>query len=261
MSSVTGTAAPATATGTPPAGTILAALLRADWVVFRQRRRTLVISLLLPLVILVTSKGKRLGHDGLLELIGLAITYGLLSTSLMGYALTVSRDREIGVFQRLRVTPATTWMIMASRLGIQVVVNLVIALVVVIVGARIHNVSLSLANYLLVLAVSILAGAMFLAIGQTIVGLVKSAETVQAVARVVFGILFVIGVLGLDGVLGGFWNTLAKWSPVGVSMTLFTGVIRLSDWAANDSWAILAAFGYIVILAGIGIRWFQWQTR
>ena len=35
------------------------------------------------------------------------------------------RDRELGVLQRLRVTPAPNWMIMASRLIVQVAVNLI----------------------------------------------------------------------------------------------------------------------------------------
>ena len=107
-----------------------------------------------------------------------------MSTSILGYALTVARDREQGVFQRLRVTPAPTWTIMASRLAMQVLANLMIALVVVIVGTRIHHISLSAGKYGLVLLVSILGGAVFLSIGQALVGLVKSADSVNAAGRV-----------------------------------------------------------------------------
>ena len=78
---------------------------------------------------------------GAVYIIGLAIAYGLTATSLMGYALTVARDREKGVFQRLRVTPAPTWTIMSSRLAMQSIANLIIALVVVIIGTRIHHIS------------------------------------------------------------------------------------------------------------------------
>ena len=72
---------------------------------------------------------------GSLFIIGLAIAYGLVSNSILGYALTVARDREQGVFQRLRVTPAPTWTIMTSRLAMQVLANLVITVIVVIVGS------------------------------------------------------------------------------------------------------------------------------
>ena len=44
---------------------------------------------------------------------------------------------------------------MISRLSVQIVANLIIALVVVILGARVHHLSLSLSQYLLVLLVSI----------------------------------------------------------------------------------------------------------
>ena len=114
-------------------------------------------------------------------MIGLAITYGLLSTSLLGYAITIARDREKGVFQRLRVTPAPTWTIMTSRLAMQAIANLIIAIVVVIVGTRIHHISPSPAS------TPRSAG---LDPGRGRVpehrpgacGLVKSADTIQAVA-------------------------------------------------------------------------------
>ena len=114
----------------------------------------------------------------------MAIAYGLVAASILGYSLTVARDREQGVFQRLRVTPAPTWTIMTSRLMMQGVANLLITLVVLIVGSRLHHISLSAGKYGLVLLVSILAGAVFLSIGQALVGLVKSADSVNAAGRV-----------------------------------------------------------------------------
>jgi hypothetical protein len=57
---------------------------------------------------------------------------------------------------------------MVSRLLVQVLANLIIALAVVVLGARIHHLSLSIGQYALVLLVSILGGAMFLCIGQTL---------------------------------------------------------------------------------------------
>jgi len=47
------------------------------------------------------------------------ITIGLIAIGLIGYSNMMARDRERGVFQRLRLTPATTWDIMFSRLMVQ----------------------------------------------------------------------------------------------------------------------------------------------
>lgn len=242
---------------------VFSSLLRADYASFLKHRRSLVISLLLPIFLLVsTNNGATSQRFGGAEfLIGLAIAYGLAATAVVGYALSVARDREKGVFQRLRVTPAPAWTIMTSRLVMQVFANLILSLVVVIIGTRIHGISPSLGQYILVLLVSIVAGAVFLSIAQAMVGLVRSAETVQAVARVVLVILILLGTLGQSGALGGFWQELARWSPVGAVMTLFAGVLDLHAWAARDSGAIGARLGYVVICGGIGVRWFRWDAR
>jgi ABC-2 type transport system permease protein len=242
---------------------IMKSLLRADFIIFLKNRRSLIISMLLPYFILEsTSSEKGTAHlGGSLFVIGLAITFGLASTSIMGYSLAVARDRERGVFQRLRVTPATTSAIMASRLAVQVLANLIIALVVVFLGARIHHLSPSLGQYCLVLLVSILGGIMFLCIGQSLVALVKSSETVNSTARLIYVGLILLGLLGQGGTLGSAWDAVARWSPVGTLMTLFAGVLKLSAWNAHDLESLLAVVGYIVVFAFVGIRWFQWEVR
>ena len=247
----------------PPLQTIFASLLRADLLVFLKHRRALIISMLLPVFLLVSTSSNKATDKfgGALFIIGLAIAYGLTATALVGYALTVARDREKGVFQRLRVTPAPTWTIMSSRLAVQSVANLIIALVVLIIGTRIHNVSPSAGQYALVLLVSLLGGAVFLSLGQALVGLVKSADTIQAVARVLFAVLILLGTLGQTGALGSFWESIARWSPVGVVMTLFAGVLNLHAWYSHDTLSLAACAGYIIVFAGIGIRWFQWDAR
>ena len=251
-----------TSTTRPPIQLILTSLLRADSTVLAKNRRALIVSIALPLLLLITTNsGKgtnRLG--GALFVIGLCTAYGLAATSILGYGLTVARDHEKGVFQRLRVTPAPTWAIMSSRLAVQVVANLIIALVVLIVGSAIHHVTLSVGQYVLFLVISVLGGAVFLGIGQAMVGLLKSADTVNAAARVVFIVLIVLGLFGQSGLLGSTWESISQWTPVGVVMTLFAGVLDLSAWGSRQSLAVLACFGYTAFFAAIGIRWFRWDA-
>jgi ABC-2 type transport system permease protein len=241
----------------------MSSLLRADFAVLLKSRRALLISVVLPILILVSTNSGKATHSfgGSLFIIGLAIALGLVSNSILGYALNVARDREQGVFQRLRVTPAPTWTIMTSRLAMQVVANLLISVIVVIVGTRIHDISLSAGTYGLVLAVSILGGAVFLSIGQALVGLVKSADSVNAAGRVLMLGLVLLSSLGQSGALGSTWDSIARWSPVGVVMTLFAAVLNLSSWDTHDSLALLACAGYVIVFAAIGIRWFQWDAR
>ena len=44
-------------------------------------------------------------------------------------------------------------------------------------------------------------------------------------------------------------------------MTLFAGVLNLHAWDSRDTLSVLVCLGYIIVFAGIGIRWFQWDAR
>lgn len=247
----------------PPLGLAMSSLLRADSIVLLRNRVSAFLSIILPIVILVvTTFGKaqtRLGGSTLI--IGLALTLGLLTSCLLGYSLTLAHDREVGVLQRLRVTPAPTWMIMTSRLLVQVITNLIASIIVVIVGVILHGLTLDVGQYALVLVVAILGAAMFLAIGQALVGLVQSTSAINAIGRILFIILVLLGILGGTGILGDTMKSIAGWSPVGALMTLFSDVLNQAAWSGQDGYSLLACTGYIIVFAFIGIRWFRWDTR
>jgi ABC-2 type transport system permease protein len=247
----------------PSVRSMLASLVRADGTVLVKNRLALILGVAMPLVILVLTDSQKAAQafGGALALIGVSIAYGLVAASIMGYALAVARDRDQGVFQRLRVTPAPSWTIMASRLGVQVIANLLIASFVLIIGAQMHHIALTAAQYALVLLVSILGGAAFLSIGQAVVALVRSADAVNAVGRLLFLVLAFFGVYGLSGSLGGTVQTVAQWMPVGTVMTLFAGALNVAAWSVRDTQALLVCAGYAVVCAAIGIRWFRWDAR
>ena len=239
---------------------ILTALLQADARTLVKNRRAFLMGLLVPLILLVmASRQQRLAD--IFVIVGLSLTVGLVSTSIMGYALSVARDRDAGIFQRLRVTPAPSWAIMGSRLAVQAGANLAIAVVVVAAAVVLDHVSMTAGQVVLMLAVAVLASAVFLSIGQALVGLVKSAETVNATGRVIYIVLVFFGLLGETGVLGSTVESIAKWSPIGTVMTLFAAALNVSGWGRTELLSVLACVAYAVVFAAIGIRWFQWDTR
>ena len=130
-----------------------------------------------------------------------------------------------------------------------------------VVGAILHGLTLGPGQYALVLAVAVVGGAVFLAIGQALVGVVKSANAVSAVGRILFIILVLVGLLGGTGLLGDTMKAVAGWSPVGALMTLFSDVLNQSAWNSQDTYSLLACAGYIIVFAFIGIRWFRWDSR
>ncbi len=247
----------------PSFETMLGALLRADLVVLTKNKMRMLLSLLLPLIILTTTSSSKATRSfgGAEFILGLAITAGIAGTSIMGYAPMAARDRDNGVFQRLRVSPAPTWAVMVSRLSVQMVSNFVIALVVLVLGDDIHHLSLSAVTYVLVLLVSVLASAVFLSVAQALAGLVKSADTVQAFGRLLYIGLIMLGLFGASGQLGGFWDTVSKWTPVGALMKVFAGVVGPGTFGSQDWLSLLACGGYVVALATLGIYWFRFDAQ
>ena len=83
----------------PAIGLIFGSLIRADFTVLLRSGRTLLLNIALPIVILVITdlhpgKNSTSLFGGAEFSIGLALTYGLLSSSLIGYSLTIARDRD-----------------------------------------------------------------------------------------------------------------------------------------------------------------------
>jgi ABC-2 type transport system permease protein len=252
-----------TADTRPPLALALGSLLRADATVLRHSVRTLILNLAVPILILVITnlgRGKLALNSAGFD-IGMALTYGLVASSLIGYSINVARDRELGVFQRLRVTPAPTWTILASRLTIQVVANLIMTAVVLAVGSAIHRVTFSAGTYLVLVMVALLGSAVCLSIGQAIVGLIGSAAVVNAVGRVLYIVLVLIGLLGSTGVLGDTMKTVASWSPVGALTNLFAAATNASGWDTDVTRALIASAIYTAAGLFLGIRWFHWAAR
>lgn len=250
----------------PALSEIFRALLEADFTVQLRNNRALLLSFALPLVLLyalfasfAVKRGIILGAPQFK--VAAALTLGMASIAILGYSMTVARDREKGVFQRLRVTPAPTWAIMTSRLLVQVAANLAMALVLLVAANLFVGVSLTAEAYLLTFICVIFSSALFLSVGQALAGLVKSADTLSAVGRIAYLPLFTLGLFGQSTVFGTTFELISRWSPGGTVETLLSGAMNPSSWN-SDTWLALAvSTAYSVVFAGIGIRWFQWGAR
>src|SRR5215831_11995975 len=94
----------------PSTRSVLSSLLRADFTTQWRNRRSVILVVLVPVVILLSWKSlvPKLGGGFVLSN---CITIGLNAIGLMGYTNSVARDRDKGVFQRLRVAPLPSWSI------------------------------------------------------------------------------------------------------------------------------------------------------
>jgi ABC-2 type transport system permease protein len=238
-------------------------LLQADFIILLRNRRAVLVSVMLPLVLLFASANQRSqsAQAGPSIMVVLAVTIGLLSLAIIGYASAVARDRERGVFQRLRVTPAPTWTIMFSRLLVQLLVGLTVAIAVLTIGARMDHISVSGSEYVNTMLVATLESALFLAVGQALVGLVKSAAMVNSLGSLLFVALALSGLWSIGGPLGSGFQEFAKWTPVGTVVTIFQSALHQVAWNLATTLSLIACFGYIVLFLLIGIKWFKWEAR
>ncbi len=251
-------------TTAPSASRMLTALLEADITVQIRNVRALVLTLLLPLLLLYVSfiaKRRAPLLGGPSSEVAIALTLGVASLAILGYTNTVARDREQGVFQRLRVTPAQGWQIISSRLIVQVMAMLVMAVWVLVVATVFLSFRVSAGGFLLVCLCVIPGSFLFLSVGQALVALIPSTDTLNAVGRLAYLPLFVLGLFAHVTFFGTTFQTVSRWSPGGVVIDVFAAALQPSTWTA-DTWGSLAAcLGYAIVFTAIGIRWFRWSSQ
>lgn len=244
----------------PSAGEVFMSLFKADLTTQWRNRRASVMVVLLPVIIVVAWKGL-IDKTGGIFVLSNATTLGLNAIGLMGYSNSIARDREKDIFQRLRVTPAPSWTIMGSRLAVQLVMITLLTVIVMIVGYEYDHIVLTPLGYIAGLLTAIVGGAVYLALGQAIVGRIRNPETVQATSRLIYIAFIMIGMFGSFGALGDFFNKLSKYTPYGTVNAIVSGGLKPSSWNSNTTVNLLITLGYTVIFAFLGIKWFKWSTK
>ncbi len=245
-------------TNIPSNKTVLTSLLRADFTTQWRNRKSVMLILLIPVVIVLAWKGIKLGGPFILAN---GITIGLNAIGLMGYSNAIARDRDRGIFQRLRVAPLTAWPIMASRLLIQLAMILIVTLGVFITGHYGDGITLSPAGYAVGFVMAFVGGAVYLGLGQAIVGFIKNAETVNAVTRLVYFLFIMVGMFASLGAMGPAVKEAAKWSPYGTVETILAAGMKPALWNQENTMALLVTIAYAVVFSILGIKWFKWSSK
>ena len=244
----------------PKTSTALSSLLRADLVTQWRNRRSFILLLLVPIIILISWKGIVEKFGGPFAL-STCITIGLVAIGLMGYSNSIARDRDKGVFQRLRVAPVPTWCIMASRLVIQLIMIVLLTTVIFIAGNNIDHIKLSPSGYILSFLTAVVGGAVYLCLGQLIVGLIQNPETVNSTSRLTYFLFIMVGMFGELGVLGDQVKEIVLWSPYGTVKRIIAAGMQAGTWNSEMTTALFITFGYAIIFSMIGIKKFKWNNK
>lgn len=243
----------------PKTSAALATLLRADFTTQWRNRRAVVLTLVIPVIILASWKGLIPQFGGAFALSN-SITIGLMAVGLMGYSTSISRDRDKGIFQRLRVAPISSSAIMMSRLLVQMAMIFLVTSAVFLAGHYYDEVTLSATGYVSTYLTAIIGGALYLSLGQMIVGLIKNPETVNSTVRLVYFVFIMVGTFGQFSPYKELNNTV-HWSPYGTVKTILAAGMEPSKWSIDATSALLAILGYTLIFTVLGIKWFKWNTK
>src|SRR5215510_4107856 len=237
----------------PKTSVALNSLLRADLTTQWRNRRSFILVLLVPVIILISWKGVVDKLGGAFALSS-CITIGLVAIGLMGYSNSIARDRDKGVFQRLRVAPMPAWCIMASRLLIQLMMIVLLTIVIFIAGNNIDHIKLSPSGYAISFLTAIVGGAVYLGLGQLIVGLIQNPETVNSTSRLTYFLFIMIGMFGELGVLGNQMKEVIHWSPYGTVKRIIAAGMQPETWSHEATTALLLTIAYAVAFSVIGIK-------
>jgi ABC-2 type transport system permease protein len=245
---------------TPSIRQSVSSLLKADFTVQWRQGRSPLMATFLAVIILVTWKNLAHNNDNPAILLAACITIVQLGIGLMAYPGIISRDREKGVFQRLRVTPVHTWTIMLSRLTVQASVIALTTSIVLLFAFFINKFSLSITNYILTILASVVCGSVFLGLGQILAGFIKSAETLNSAGRFIYFPLAFGGALAEMNVFGSTTKMIIDWSPYGTVQSVLQAALKSSGWTAHVYIAFALTLIYAFIFAIIGIKWFKWNN-
>ena len=244
----------------PSLTTVFSSLLRADLTTQWRNRKSSILVVLVPVLILISWKGL-IDKIGAAFVISNCITVGLIAIGLMGYSNSIARDRDKGIFQRLRVAPAPSWSIMASRLTVQLLMIIIMSTVLFLVGYKYDQVTFSISGYIFGFSMAVVGGAVYLSLGQVIVGLIKNPETVNATTRLVYFAFIVIGMFAELGVLGKEIGDLVKWSPYGTVKRIVSAGLEPATWNSQTTEALLLTLGYTAVFTTLGIKKFRWDSK
>jgi ABC-2 type transport system permease protein len=252
------------ATVVPKISIVFKTLFRADITTQWRNRRGVFISLLIPVLMVVLYKDGVQVYGGTWVL-AYGLSYGLVTLGLVAYSNSIARDRDKGVFQRLRVAPIPTWAIMGSRLLVQLLMIVIITLTIFIVGYSVDHISLSIGGYVITVFTSIVGAAFYLSVGQLIVALIKNPDTVNATSRFVFIAFIVSGAIislfDKANKLPPEYATIFHWTPYSTINTALAAGMVPSTWDTQATDALLATVGYIFVFLAIGIKKFTWESK
>jgi ABC-2 type transport system permease protein len=188
------------------------------------------------------------------------LAYGVASACFLNIALSLVRQREMGVLKRMRGTPLPAWALIGGVIGNATIVASLLSIVAVTFAIVVYGVTLP-ASHVLPLAVTIaLAALVFCALGIAVSSLIPNLDAGPAIVNLPYFVLVFIS--GTYFPISGEMAKIADYLPLRPFITAmykcFNPFITGSSWAPKQL-GILAIWGVLATI--FATRHFRWTPR
>jgi ABC-2 type transport system permease protein len=184
----------------------------------------------------------------------------IMQTGLFGVVFTFVQWKQRGILRRLMATPMRVSDFFFSQLVARmttVALQLVILLVVGLLVFHIHFAG----NFLYLLFVGILGGAIFLAIGLAISGYAKTEDAAAPIANIIsLPLMFLSGVFFARSNLPDWLQAITQYSP----LTYVADALRSISIDGASLWAVrtdlIGIFVWLAVAVLLATRLFRWEV-
>lgn len=250
---------------TVPKSKAPAAVLKAEFRIFRREPGSLFWIMLFPTVLLLIlgsipafkEPDASLGGIRLVDAyVPVTVLISLIMAGLQAMPPLITGYRERGILRRMSATPVRPSAVLGAQMGLHGVAALVSALLALAVGRLVFDVTLprQALGYVVALVLAVLCG---LALGAVVSALSRTTKAATAIGSAVFfPTMFTAGV----------------WLPVQAMPDALARVVEIAPFgaaaqalgeAAGGDWPGLLHLGVLalwtVVLSAAAARWFRWE--
>ena len=190
-------------------------------------------------------------------------TLAIVASSFVNLAVSIVTQRETGVLKRRRATPVPSWVLIAGRAAVAIVVALVVVAAIVVIGRLAFGVPVPTSTLPGVVLASVTGAFTFCSLAFGASAFIANADAAQPILQAVtLPLYFISGVFIPDANNPRWLRDIANVFPV---RHLAQAELRAFDPLARApgiAWThllVLAAWGIAGL--GVAIRSFRWTPR
>jgi ABC-2 type transport system permease protein len=190
-------------------------------------------------------------------------TLAIIAASFVNLAISIVAQRESGVLKRRRATPVPSWVLIAGRASLAIIVALVLVAAIVVIGRLAFGVPVPSSTLPGVILASVIGAFTFCCLAFAVAALIGNADAAQPILQfVTLPLYFISGIFIPDARNPRWLRDIANVFPV---RHLAQAELRAFDPLAAPPGI---AWGHLLIVAVWGIagliiavRFFRWTPR